>query len=120
MAAKRAGLTQTLGLMTDSNEQPEDLDAAVAGELERLKRLPFALLHALGSGLTRVKHIGDRSYELKAWSQPVRGTSDLFVVLVGVLEPGLPSPSHLGGFLAKAGQPYTDLSEEALRIHYEW
>jgi hypothetical protein len=105
--------------MTDSNEQPEDLDAAVAGELERLKRLPFALLHALGSGLTRVKHIGDRSYELKAWSQPVRGTSDLFVVLVGVLEPGLSSPSHVGGFLAKAGQPYTDLSQEALRIHYE-
>jgi len=105
--------------MTDSNEQPEDLDAAVAGELERLKRLPFALLHALGSGLTRVKHVGDRSYELKAWSQPVTGTSDLLVVLVGVLEPSLPSPSHLGGFLAKAGQPYTDLSQEALRFHYE-
>ncbi len=105
--------------MTDSNEQPEDLDAAVAGELERLKRLPFALLHALGSGLTRVKHVGDRSYELKAWSQPVTGTSDSFVVLVGVLEPDLLSPSHLGGFLARAGQPYTDLSQEALRSHYE-
>jgi hypothetical protein len=44
--------------MTDSYDQPEDLDAAVAGELERLKRLPPALLHALGSGLTRVKYIG--------------------------------------------------------------
>jgi hypothetical protein len=105
--------------MTDSNEQPEDLDAAVAGELERLKRLPFTLLHALGSGLTRVKHVGDHSYELKAWSQPVTGISDSLVVLVGVLEPGLPSPSHLGGFLAKAGQPYTDLSQETLRSHYE-
>src|SRR5688500_8096241 len=105
--------------MTDSNEQPEDLDAAVVGELERLKRLPFALLHALGSGLTRVRHVGDRSYELKAWSQPVAGTSDSFVILVGVLEPGLPSPSHLGGFLAKAGQPYTDLSQETLLSHYE-
>jgi hypothetical protein len=105
--------------MIESNGQPEDLDAAVAGELERLKRLPFALLHALGSGLTRVKHVGDRSYELRAWSQPVMGASDSFVVLVGVLEPGLPSPSHLGGFLAKAGQPYTDLSREALRSHNE-
>jgi hypothetical protein len=105
--------------MTDSKEQPENLDAAVAGELERLKRLPFALLHALGSGLTRVKHVGDRSYELKAWSQPVEGTSDSFVVLVGVLEPGLSSPSHLGGFLVEAGRPYRDLSQEMLRSHYE-
>jgi hypothetical protein len=105
--------------MTDSKEQSENLDAAVAGELERLKRLPFALLHALGSGLTRVKHVGDRSYELKAWSQPVEGTSDSFVVLVGVLEPGLSSPSHLGGFLVEAGQPYRDLSQETLRSHYE-
>jgi hypothetical protein len=46
--------------MTDSYDQPEDLDAAVAGEMERLKRLPPALLHALGSGLTRIKYIGDR------------------------------------------------------------
>jgi hypothetical protein len=105
--------------MTDSYDQPEDLDAAVAGELERLKRLPPALLHALGSGLTRVKYIGERSYELKAWSQPVTGKSDSFVILVGVLEPGSSSPSHLGGFLAKAGQPYMDLSQEALRSHYE-
>ena len=105
--------------MTDSYDQPEDLDAAVAGELERLKRLPPALLHALGSGLTRVKYVGDRSYELKAWSQPVTGKPDSFVILVGVLEPGSSSPSHLGGFLAKAGQPYTDLSQEALRSHYE-
>ena len=105
--------------MIDSSEQPEDLNAAVAGELERLKRLPFALLHALGSGLTRVKHVGDRSYELKAWSQPVTGTADSLVVLVGVLEPSLHAPSHRNGFLAKAGQPHTDLSQEALMNHYE-
>ena len=100
--------------MTDPHDQPEDLDATVAGELERLKRLPPALLHALGSGLTRVKKVGDRSYELKAWSQPVASRPDAFVILVGVLEPGSPSPTHLGGFLAEAGQPYTDLSREAL------
>ena len=105
--------------MTDSYDQPEDLDAAVAGELERLKRLPPALLHALGSGLTRVKHVGDRSYELKAWSQPVAGTPDSFVILVGVLEPGSSRPSHLGGFLTRADHPYTDLSQEALQSHYE-
>jgi hypothetical protein len=105
--------------MTDSEKQTEDLDAAVAGELERLKRLPIALLHALGSGITRVKYVGDHSYELKAWSQPVPGTSDSFVVLVGVLEPGLPRPSHLGGFLVEAGQPYRDLSQETLRSHDE-
>ena len=105
--------------MTDSQDQPEDLNAAVASELERLKGLPHALLHALGSGLTRVRQVGDRSYELKAWSQPVTGAPDSFVVLVGVLEPGLSHPSHLGGFLAKAGQPYTDLSQEALQSHHE-
>lgn len=105
--------------MTDSFDQPEGMDATVASELERLKRLPPALLHALGSGLTRVKQVGDRSYELKAWSQPVTGEPDSFVVLVGVLEPGSSSPSHLGGFLATAGQPYTDLSHEALRNHRE-
>jgi hypothetical protein len=103
--------------MTDSRDQPEDLDATVASELERLKRLPPALLHALGSGLTRVKQVGERSYELKAWSQPVTNQPDAFVVLVGVLEPGSSRPSHLGGFLATAGQPYTDLSQEALQNH---
>jgi hypothetical protein len=101
--------------MTDPYDQPEDLDATVASELERLKRLPPALLLALGSGLTRVKKTGARSYELKAWSQPATGKPDSFVVLVGVLEPGSPSPTHLGGFLATAGQPYTDLSREALQ-----
>ena len=105
--------------MTDSNDQPEDLDATVASELERLKRLPPALLHALGSGLTRVKKIGDRSYELKAWSRPITGKPDSFVILVGVLEPGSSNPSHLGGFLATAGQPYTDLPQETLQSHYE-
>ena len=105
--------------MTDSSDQPEDLDATVASELERLKRLPPALLLALGSGLTRVKRIGDRSYELKAWSQPVTSKPDSFVVLVGVLEPGSSSPSHLGGFLATAGEPYTDLPQETLQSHYE-
>jgi hypothetical protein len=105
--------------MTDSYEQPEDLDATVAGELERLKRLPPALLHALGSGLSRVKKVGDRSYEIKAWSQPVTGKPDSFFILVGVLEPGSSSPSHLGGFLAAAGEPYTDLSRETLQSHYE-
>ena len=104
--------------MTDPHDQPEDLDATVASELERLKRLPPALLHALGSGLTRVKKVGDRSYELKAWSQPVASRPDAFVILVGVLEPGSPSPTHLGGFLAEAGQPYTDLSGEALQGHH--
>ena len=91
----------------------------MASELERLKRLPPALLHALGSGLTRVKQVGDRSYELKAWAQPVAGEPDSFVILVGVLEPGSSSPSHLGGFLATAGQPYTDLPRETLRSHHE-
>lgn len=105
--------------MTDSHDQPEDLDATVANELERLKRLPPALLHALGSGLTRVKQIGGRSYELKAWAQPVTSKPDSFVILVGVLEPGSSSPSHVGGFLATAGQPHTDLSQETLRSHHE-
>lgn len=105
--------------MTDASEQPEDLDATVSRELERLKRLPPALLHALGSGLTRVKQVGDRSYELKAWSQPVPGKPDSFVILVGVLEPGSSSPSHLGGFLATTGQPYTDLPQETLQSHHE-
>jgi hypothetical protein len=101
--------------MTDSYDQAEDPGATVASELERLKRLPPALLHALGSGLTRVKQIGDRSYELKAWSQPVAGKPGSFVVLVGVLESGSSSPSHVNGFLATAGQPYTDLSQETLQ-----
>lgn len=105
--------------MTDPCDRPEDLDATVASELERLKQLPPALLHALGSGLTRVKQIGDRSYELKAWSLPVMGKPDSFMVLVGVLEPGSSSPGHLGGFLATAGQPYTDLSQETLQRHHE-
>ena len=105
--------------MTDSSYQPEDLDATVASELERLKRLPPALLLALGSGLTRVKRIGERSYELKAWSQPVTSKPDSFVILVGVLEPGSSSPSHLGGFLATAGEPYTDLPPETLQSHHE-
>lgn len=104
--------------MTDSHDQPEDLDATVANELERLKRLPPALLRALGSGLTRVKKVGDRSYELKAWSKPVTGEPDSFVVLVGALEPGSSSPTHLGGFLATADEPYTDLSREALQRHH--
>ena len=104
--------------MIDPDDQPEDLDATVAGELERLKRLPPALLHALGSGLTRVRKIGDRSYEIKAWARPVAGNPDAFVVLVGVLAPGSSSPSHLGGFLATPGQPYTDLPREALQSHY--
>ena len=104
--------------MTDSHDQPEDLDATVASELERLKRLPPALLHALGSGLTRVKKIGERSYELKAWSEPDTSNPNSFVILVGVLEPGSSSPTHLGGFLAAAGQPYTDLSRETLQNHY--
>lgn len=104
--------------MTDTYDQPEDLDATVASELERLKRLPPALLHALGRGLTRVKKIGDRSYEIKAWSQPVASNPDSFVILVGVLEPGSSSPTHLGGFLATAGQPYTDLSRETVQSHY--
>lgn len=103
--------------MTDSYTQPEDLDAVVASELERLKRLPPALLHALGSGLTRVKQVGDRSYEIKAWSQPVTSKPDWFVVLAGVLGPGASSPGHVAGFLATPGQPYTDLSQEALRGH---
>jgi hypothetical protein len=105
--------------MTHSYDQPEDLDATVASELERLKRLPPALLHALGNGITRVKTIGDRSYELKAWSRQVAGEPNSFVVLVGVLEPGSSSPGHLGGFLATAGQPYADLSREALQGHHE-
>ena len=104
--------------MTDPYDPPEDLHAAVASELERLKRLPPALLLALGSGLTRVKKVGERSYELKAWSQPVTGKPDSFVVLVGVLEPGSPSPTHLGGFLATAGEPYTDLPRETLQDHH--
>jgi hypothetical protein len=107
--------------MTESYDQTEDLDATVASELERLKRLPPALLLALGSGLTRVRKVGERSYELKAWSQPVRGKPDSFVVLVGVLEPGSSSPTHSGGFLATADQPYTDLSPASLgadRTHH--
>ena len=103
--------------MTDPNDQPEDLDATVASELERLKRLPPALLHALGSGLTRVKKVGERSYELKAWSEPVAGKPDSSVILVGVLEPGSSSPTHLNGFVATAGQPHTDLSRETLQEH---
>lgn len=118
-SAEQTFSTRASHLMTDPHDQPEDLDATVASELERLKRLPPALLHALGSGLTRVKMVGDRSYELKAWSQPVTGKPGSFAILVGVLEPGSSSPTHLGGFLATAGEPYTDLSRETLEGHYE-
>jgi hypothetical protein len=104
--------------MTDAHNQPEDLAATVASELERLKRLPPALLLALGSGLTRVKKVGDRSYEHKAWSQPATGLPEAVVVLVGVLEPGSSSPGHVGGFLATAGQAYTDLSQEMLQRYH--
>lgn len=106
--------------MTDSAEQPEDLHTAIAGELEKLRRLPFELLHVLGrNGITRVKRIGDHSYEIKAWSQPVAAPLDSFVVLVGALESGSSSPTHLRGFLVKPGQPHTDLSREALQSQYE-
>ena len=106
--------------MTDSDDRPEDVETAVAGEVERLKRLPVALLQMLGpSGITRVKQVGDHSYEIKAWSRPVTGTTNSLVVLVAALEPGLSGTSHLRGFLVKPDQPYADLSQEALRSHYE-
>jgi hypothetical protein len=63
--------------------------------------------------------VGDRSYELKAWSRPVAGNPGAFAILVGVLEPGSPSPTHLGGFLATADEPYADLSREALQGHLD-
>ena len=106
--------------MTDSDDRPEDVETAVAGEVERIKRLPVALLQMLGpSGITRVKQVGDHSYEIKAWSRPVTGTTNSLVVLVAALEPGSSGTSHLRGFLVKPDQPYADLSQDALRSHYE-
>lgn len=106
--------------MTDSDERREDVETAVAAEVERLKRLPVALLQMLGpSGITRVKQVGEHSYEIKAWSRPVTGTPDSLVVLVAALEPGLDGASHLRGFLVQPHQPYADLSQEALPSHYK-
>jgi hypothetical protein len=106
--------------MTDSADSSNDLDAVVAGELERLKKLPVALLQVLGrTDITRVKRVGDQSYEIRAWSEPVTGSPDSFVVLVGALEPGLANTSHLHGFLVKPDQTYTELSESALRSYDE-
>lgn len=106
--------------MTDSEDSSSSLKATVAGELERLKRLPVALLQVLGhTGITRIKLVEDQSYEIKAWSEPVTGSQDSFVVLVGILEPGLTKTSHLHGFLVKPDQTYTDLPESVLRDYDE-
>jgi hypothetical protein len=96
------------------------LESEVSGELERLKKLPVSLLQALGhEGLTRIVKFGTHSYEIKAWSEPVALAPDSFVVLVGVLEPGSFSSTHLRGFWVRPDQPYADLPEGVLRSYDE-
>ena len=95
-----------------------DLDAAIADELDRLKKLPVSLLQVLSrDGVTSVIRVRAQSYELKAWSVPVPVTAGSFVVLVGAFEPGSPGPTHLRGFLVKADQTYIDLTERELRSY---
>jgi hypothetical protein len=94
------------------------LEAEVSSEFERLKRLPISLLQVLGrDGVSRIVKFGTHSYEIRAWSEPVALAPDSFVVLVGALEPGSLSTTHLRGFLIKPGQLYTDLPESVLRSY---
>jgi hypothetical protein len=95
-----------------------DLDAAIADELHRLKKLPASLLRVLSrDGVTGLIRVREQSYEAKAWSVPVSEVAGSFVVLVGAFEPGSPGPTHLRGFLVRADQTYTDLTERELRSY---
>ena len=97
-----------------------DLEAAVADELERLKKLPASLLRVLGrDGVTSLMRVGAQSFEIKAWSVPVTSGTGSFVVLVGTLESGSPGSTHLRGFLVNADQTYADLPENVLRSYDE-
>ena len=97
-----------------------DLEAAVADELGRLKKLPPSLLSVLGrAGVGSLVRVGAQSYEIKAWSVPVTAGTGSFVVLVGALEPGSLGSTHLRGFLVKADQTYADLPESVLRSYDE-
>jgi len=105
--------------MKDS-DLSDALEAAVADEFERLKKLPASLLRVLGhDGVTQILSVGSHSYEIKAWSEPVAAVPDSFVVFVDALEPGSSGSTHLRGFLVKPGQPYTDLPESLLRSYDE-
>ena len=70
-------------------------------------------------GVTRVVKFGAHSYEIRAWSESVTAAEGSFVVLIGALEPGSRSATHLQGFLVKPGQPYADLPEPVLRSYDE-
>lgn len=95
-----------------------DLDAAIADELDRLKKLPGSLLRVLSrDGVTGLIQVRAQSYEIKAWSVPDSGAQGSFAVLIGAFEPGSPGPTHLRGFLVKADQTYTDLTERELRSY---
>ena len=95
-----------------------DLDAAIADELDRLKKLPVSLLQVLSrDGVTGLIQVRAQSYEIKAWSVPVSAAAGSFVVLVGAFEPGSPGPTHLRGFVVKADQTYADLTERELRSY---
>lgn len=103
--------------MTDSGLFT-DLDAAIADELDRLKKLPGSLLRVLSrDGVTSVIRVRAQSYEVKAWSVPVSVATGSFVVLVGAFEPDSPGATHLRGFLVKADQTYADLTERELRSY---
>ena len=94
------------------------LEAAVADEIERLKKLPASLLQVLGrNGVTNLIRVGEQSFEIKAWSVPVTSGIGSFVVLVGVLESESIGSTHLRGFLANADQSYTVLPEDVLRSY---
>jgi len=105
--------------MKDSNLS-DALEAAVADEFERLKKLPVSLLQVLGhDGVIRIFKVGSHSYEIRAWSESVAAVPDSFVVLVGALEAGASCSTHLRGFLVKPGQRYTELPESTLRGYDE-
>jgi hypothetical protein len=95
-----------------------DLDAAIADELGRLKKLPVSLLQFLSrEGVTGVIRVRARAYEIKAWSVPVSVAAGSFAVLVGAFEPDSSGPTHVRGFLVKPDQTCTDLTERELRSY---